>query len=364
MLRFFRQIRQRLLTENKVSRYLLYAIGEIFLIVLGIMIALQLDNSNEQRKEEAEMVQSLKELTLELESNIKSSHNILYFYNNRDSLIRQHLCHSITREELSDQWETHWDLGTMRYTVSLGREVFDKVLANLEKIPVELEHLKPGLRWLDGAYKEMQGNNNNLLEITDAEGNYRAQNNSWNHELWIRGQPLEAGLKTKVLNYLLDNSHYQNHLQRLWSQISRNTVPDILGLRLELIYQLEMITNFLEPGQSFTYGLPEDFRFDLSGLTGTYRVWSKSFDGEGQEIEMGNYILFEEEGRLFSFTRFDPQRQTNVQSDEKVEWLVLDPKTVISPTAWFMHLINKDSAYTALEYAGCNNRNLYFTKIK
>ena len=40
MIRFFRTLRQRLLAENRVSRYLLYAIGEIVLVVIGILIAL------------------------------------------------------------------------------------------------------------------------------------------------------------------------------------------------------------------------------------------------------------------------------------------------------------------------------------
>jgi hypothetical protein len=51
MLRFFSQIRQRLLTDNKVSKYLLYAVGEILLVVIGILIALQVDNWNETRKD-------------------------------------------------------------------------------------------------------------------------------------------------------------------------------------------------------------------------------------------------------------------------------------------------------------------------
>ncbi|MFC2148575.1 hypothetical protein ACFLR9_08420 [Bacteroidota bacterium] len=49
MLRFFRQIRKRLLTDNKFSKYLLYAVGEILLVVIGILIALQVNNWNEQR---------------------------------------------------------------------------------------------------------------------------------------------------------------------------------------------------------------------------------------------------------------------------------------------------------------------------
>ena len=50
MIRFFRKIRQQLLTENKFSRYLLYAIGEILLVMIGILLALQVNNGNEQRK--------------------------------------------------------------------------------------------------------------------------------------------------------------------------------------------------------------------------------------------------------------------------------------------------------------------------
>jgi len=50
MIRFFRKIRQRLVIENKFSKYLLYAIGEIALVVIGIMIALNLNIRNEELK--------------------------------------------------------------------------------------------------------------------------------------------------------------------------------------------------------------------------------------------------------------------------------------------------------------------------
>ena len=50
MIKFFRKIRQELLTENKIGQYLKYAIGEILLVVIGILIALQINNWNEARK--------------------------------------------------------------------------------------------------------------------------------------------------------------------------------------------------------------------------------------------------------------------------------------------------------------------------
>ncbi|MEN8797665.1 MAG: DUF6090 family protein [Flavobacteriaceae bacterium] len=53
MLQFFRRIRKRLLIENQFSRYLLYAFGEILLVVIGILIALQINNWNENKKNHA-----------------------------------------------------------------------------------------------------------------------------------------------------------------------------------------------------------------------------------------------------------------------------------------------------------------------
>ena len=50
MIKFFRKIRQKLLSDNKFSKYLLYAIGEILLVVIGILIALQINNWNELNK--------------------------------------------------------------------------------------------------------------------------------------------------------------------------------------------------------------------------------------------------------------------------------------------------------------------------
>ncbi|MCA0133552.1 DUF6090 family protein [Winogradskyella alexanderae] len=50
MIKFFRHIRQRLLSEGKTGKYFKYAIGEIVLVVIGILIALQINTWNENRK--------------------------------------------------------------------------------------------------------------------------------------------------------------------------------------------------------------------------------------------------------------------------------------------------------------------------
>ena len=63
MLRFFRSFRHRLLAENRVSRYLLYAFGEIVLVVIGILIALEVNAWNTEagnRKKERYYLNSVK----------------------------------------------------------------------------------------------------------------------------------------------------------------------------------------------------------------------------------------------------------------------------------------------------------------
>lgn len=50
MISFFRKIRQKLLFQNQLTRYLTYALGEITLVMIGILLALQVNNWNEKRK--------------------------------------------------------------------------------------------------------------------------------------------------------------------------------------------------------------------------------------------------------------------------------------------------------------------------
>lgn len=66
MITFFRKIRQKLLSQNRVTQYLTYAIGEVALVMIGILLALQVNNWNESRKARRTEVKLLNEMSEEL----------------------------------------------------------------------------------------------------------------------------------------------------------------------------------------------------------------------------------------------------------------------------------------------------------
>lgn len=84
MLRFFSKIRKSLLAEGKTTKYLTYAVGEISLVVIGILIALSINNWNDRRiknKSETDFYRKTKTQLLDDASNIQGLIN----YNNRHS---------------------------------------------------------------------------------------------------------------------------------------------------------------------------------------------------------------------------------------------------------------------------------------
>jgi hypothetical protein len=77
MIKFFRHIRQTLLMENKTSKYFKYAIGEIILVVIGILIALQINNWNEIRKSNQFETKILKEIRASIQLDLERNKAIL-----------------------------------------------------------------------------------------------------------------------------------------------------------------------------------------------------------------------------------------------------------------------------------------------
>lgn len=135
MLAFFRKIRQKLLSQNRVTQYLAYAIGEIILVVIGILIALQVNNWNENRKNGEIEQKLLKALLQEFESNLEILEEAIIL---NDSIIQKSinlgkytgpvLPKNVSEKELSDlmvgvfKMEAHYfpNQGTIEEIINSG----------------------------------------------------------------------------------------------------------------------------------------------------------------------------------------------------------------------------------------------------
>ena len=80
---FFRRIRRKLANDNQFLKYSRYAIGEIVLVVVGILIALSINNWNEERKEKKELENYLIQMKVELSLDIESYDQIIGGNNER-----------------------------------------------------------------------------------------------------------------------------------------------------------------------------------------------------------------------------------------------------------------------------------------
>jgi len=86
MIKFFRHIRQQMIKENRVSKYLLYAIGEIVLVMIGILLALQVNTWNKGRERSGQERKMLRELVVNLRADsLDHAENMDWYVNGQTS---------------------------------------------------------------------------------------------------------------------------------------------------------------------------------------------------------------------------------------------------------------------------------------
>ena len=89
MIKFFRHIRQNLIMENKTSKYFKYAIGEIILVVIGILIALQVNNWNENRKSKQRQLIFLNNIKKDLANDLIQLNSIIDYQTKKLAIVKE-----------------------------------------------------------------------------------------------------------------------------------------------------------------------------------------------------------------------------------------------------------------------------------
>lgn len=113
MITIFRNLRKKLASENRFMAYSRYAIGEIILVVIGILIALQVNNWNEKRKEQIQSEKYLKSMVLDLSSDTLKLNDYMDFLNylakNRSQLLQTKTVSNLSVDSIIALFQPRYD---------------------------------------------------------------------------------------------------------------------------------------------------------------------------------------------------------------------------------------------------------------
>ncbi len=229
MIKFFRKIRQRLLAEDKFSKYILYALGEILLVMIGILLALQINNWNQNRLNDIEEQRILIAISEELklskflfirgstvqENKIQAAKNLL----KEMQIQNEKLDNEMLNEDI-DRLTQRWLSGTPTsiYDALIGSG--DLKLINSEELRNELALLKSDQEFLR-LFEEIQikFEDDQLSPFLNQNINRGAFRLSGNANSRISDIPLTPYKSSYGL--LLDNMEFSNLLVELIEHSSR-----------------------------------------------------------------------------------------------------------------------------------------------
>ncbi len=171
MIKFFRRIRQNLLSEGNTGKYFKYAIGEIILVVIGILIALSINNWNEERKARNNEQVLLFQLKQEFESNlsqlnqkiemreimITSAHKLLNMIDDNTLLVNDSIGHYLSFTRMNPTFDPIRNNLTVGDKLSLIQNTKLKtLLTNWESNALQLDESEvQWLKCLDNYYRPL-----------------------------------------------------------------------------------------------------------------------------------------------------------------------------------------------------------------
>ncbi|MEM9000308.1 MAG: hypothetical protein AAGB24_08590 [Bacteroidota bacterium] len=151
MFAFFRRIRKSLLNDGKTSKYITYALGEILLVMIGILLALQVNNWNERRKSDMVMHGRVKALLKDLHHNIEQANGIIAFADNYDSIFDRVIANRYGHSVVDD-----FSVLLGSQTAQFFKESLQAVLGEEEQLPKAYSHLIPELKELNRLFRSQE----------------------------------------------------------------------------------------------------------------------------------------------------------------------------------------------------------------
>ncbi|NND15844.1 MAG: hypothetical protein HKN89_05925 [Eudoraea sp.] len=232
MIKFFRKIRQQLLTENKFNRYLLYALGEIVLVVFGILIALTINKNYEQRQTEKKIALIFEEILDEIEDDIFKINGSTRFYQWQDSLTYLVINGRLTEENyLKNTPEYLFDLTYYSSQVPLTNNAYTNLLPLMNEVPVKYEEIIKELELLyHTTKKRVEFLNNQTFELS-----FENLKNQYYNYPWATLQ-IPNNQNEGYIEYLVHDNNYRGII------LFQHTISIKHHLRSALLYKYRAIS--------------------------------------------------------------------------------------------------------------------------
>jgi hypothetical protein len=238
MIKLFRNIRRNLLNEGKTTKYFKYAIGEIVLVVIGILIALQINNYNEERKDRNKLLNIYSLIYDDLEDDIQDLQRNLDFYNGKKTVFEKVVCDPIT-PDLLDQGLASLINGSPR---TLLNKKGVSQLGQLQENDTLTFYLNDIYEFMDTRLLEMESEISN--EVNDHK-KYVRDTYQWYPE-WINNTITQDVGSKELHDYFLTNPTYRNRVVFVYDQVYNNYVFSLNGLINSLTQMQERISEILK----------------------------------------------------------------------------------------------------------------------
>ncbi|MCE7990413.1 MAG: hypothetical protein HEP71_00480 [Roseivirga sp.] len=238
MLRFFRQLRQKVLKDNKVTKYLLYALGEVVLVIIGILIAVSLNNANEARKQDKKIRTTLSLAQQEIRNAVNISTRIISFYAQKDSLVRYALTTELSAAELKVNRDLLFLIKTeMRLT--LENDAYHTLVKLSDDLPEKytgtLEKLKSTYQ---GRWPFVEQAQNELADKILAYNEEDVKEAPWASDY------LTGNITDEAIDYFLNDFRHKNRIASYWNS-SGELVTQVAHFRTAGIYAYREINSLL-----------------------------------------------------------------------------------------------------------------------
>lgn len=224
-----KKIRQQARVGQRIGKYLLYAIGEIILVMLGIFFALKLNNWNQQNKEEEQKKELLFNVHQELEVNIRKANNVIQAYRAKEPFYRKVLLQEMTRELYSQR--NKGAFLCMNYEIALLQGMaIDEWLRYEGHLSLEQEELTSSLRELEAEYfEQISVWDEKVITAVNDFINSLKQSKHWFTDAFTFFK------KDEMITYLLEDPTYLNEVSYQQNLTLQNYMPMVSNFRKNAI---------------------------------------------------------------------------------------------------------------------------------